>query len=851
MKATKKKQDSIAGETGADQIEGSGGIAQGFIIAVLGLLVGLVCTAGITYFQVVVGVGQKQRTTLAEGYSEHYALLLNQSIDQIVAQQNQLASNLEVRSVVIGKDEVAQRILAASLVEKLPHLVRLELYSSGKAQLDEDPVAPIGHAALQMMVWAEQNKKVEAEIHIPSGRHLVYTAIPVLDRDKKPAGVMLMVYDIAVLKHPLAQLDGSKGLVRLIQQFPSMGAQEIFAVGSGPLVDRDGAVKVALINSRWAIEFSAAPALFRGHEFPVLDLVIASMIGLLVALIALFIGYRIISKKLNRNALELFRFMDNTVQEKSGERYQFSLGMFESLSRGFTHLMKEYSSKRAPAAERPATTEAIAKNIEAASEAPVRSQTEEPSVQTYSGVDEGYVEELSISPELFRAYDIRGVFEQSLTVEAVELIGQAIGSEVIDQGEQHVVVAADGRLSSPALVEALTKGLTGSGCNVVNIGATPTPVLYFALHHLGHRSGVMITGSHNPPNYNGLKIVIDGITIAEDRIQDLYHRILEGRVVSGAGQVENTNINNKYVDRICNDVALIADPIKVVVDCGNGIAGGVAPFLLKALGCEVIELYCDVDGSFPNHAPDPGKTENLRDLIATVAAEGADLGLAFDGDGDRLMAVTGSGVIVQPDRLMMLFVQDIVSRNPGTDVVYDVKSSKHLAEVISEAGGRPVMWKSGHSLMKAKSDELGALIAGEFSGHLFFRERWYGFDDGIYSAARLIEVLSTEGLTLDELMSELPNSPSTPELDIDMDDDQKFLFVKKFRDTAKFEGGSLTDLDGVRIDFADGWGLVRASNTMPKLTLRFEADDEAALGRIQGMFKQHLLAVDNGLTIPF
>ena len=848
MKSAKKKnapEASTPADSEANAIEGSGGIAQGFIVAALGLFAGLICALGITYFQVVVGVEQDQRTILAEGYAEHYSSLLNQSIDQMLAQQKQLASNLDIRSAVIGRDAVTQRILSDSLREKIPHLVRLELYSAGMAQLDEKPVAPIGHAALQMIVWSEQNKEVEAEIHKTSEGRLVYSVVPVSGQDNTPAGVLLMVFELAMFEQPLARLDGAKGQARLMQQFPSMAAQEIFTVGSGQLAIDGEVIKVPLSNSRWALEFSAAPALLKGHGFPLQYLAIANAIWLLVALIALFAGYRIVSKKLNQNARELFRYMDNTVRASKGERYQFSLDMFESLSKGFAHLMKESPSKQVPDTKRSVVAESIKQNIE------VASQVDGAPAQIYSSIEEAQVEELNISSEIFRAYDIRGVFEQSLTEEAVELIGQAIGSEVIDQGEQQIVVAADGRLSSPVLKEALIKGLISTGCNVVDIGATPTPVLYFALHHLGHASGVMITGSHNPAAYNGLKIVIDGVTLSEDRIQSLYHRVLAGDVVSGAGQLESINVSNKYLDRICNDVALIADPIKVVVDCGNGIAGGVAPMLLKALGCDVIELYCDVDGSFPNHQPDPGKSENLKDLIARVKSEGADLGLAFDGDGDRLVAVTGSGTIVQPDRLMMLFVKDIISRNPGADVVFDVKCSKHLAEVISEAGGRPVMWKSGHSLMKAKSDELGALIAGEFSGHLFFRERWYGFDDGIYSAARLLEVLSTEGLTLDELMSELPWSPSTPELEIEMDDDQKFIFIDKFRENAQFEGGSLTDLDGVRIDFSDGWGLVRASNTMPKLTLRFEAVDESSLTRIQDLFKQQLLAADGELSIPF
>ena len=841
-----KSADSVAEDQVAESTTSSGGIGLGFMVAALGILVGAICAAGIIYFQVVEGAQQAQQRIVAESYAGRYSSLLNQSIEKINVLKKRLASDPDIRVAVIQKNMDEQRLLVNSIQEKLPHLVRLELYSAGMAKMDGEPVAPVGHAALQMIVWGEQNKKVEAEIHKNVNRQLIYSVEPVLDKNQKPAGVLLMVFDLLALQQPLAILDGSMGKAQLIQEFPGLVAKPVFTVGSGQLASGVSEVNAQLNNSRWKLKFSPSEALFQNQGFSVFYLLMAGAVWVLTALAFLYASYSLLSKKLDANVQELFRFMDNTVKNVNNERYKFSLNMFESLSQGFTHLMTEYAKKQPSETKRSAATQTIAKKIEEAGR-----RDNQPPVQAYSGIEENYAEEINIPLEIFRAYDIRGVFEQSLTIEITEMIGKAIGSEVIDQGEQQVVVAADGRLSSPALKEALINGLTSTGCNVIDIGVTPTPVLYFALHHLGHRSGVMITGSHNPVEYNGLKIVIDGITIAEDRIQALYHRVLQDDHVTGNGRHESILVNDHYMDRVCNDVALIADPLKLVVDCGNGVAGSVAPGMLRALGCEVTELYCEVDGNFPNHAPDPSKSENLQDLISSVTSMNADLGLAFDGDGDRLIAVSGSGKIIQPDRLMMLFARDIVSRNPGADVVFDVKSSKHLAEVISEAGGRPVMWKSGHSLMKAKSDELGALLAGEFSGHLFFRERWYGFDDGIYTAARLLEVLSTEGLTLDELMSEFPWSPNTPELDIDIPDDKKFVFVERFREAANFEGGSQTDLDGVRVDFPDGWGLVRASNTMPKLTARFEADDEAALERIQDLFRQQLQAIDAEITIPF
>ena len=791
------------------------------------------------------GAESKQQSTLTENYAAQYSSLLNQATSQLGEQQQQLAANLEIRAAVVGVDLEAQRALSNVLNGKIPHLVRIEFYSKGAAQFDEHPDAPVGHAALQMIKWAEENKKVAAEIHNKGGRQLIYSVESVLNGEGKPGGVLLLVSDLALLKQPLSGLDGRLGRATLQQKFPGIAEKTVFTVGAKAGSNEALKVKVALANGSWMLVFAPTQALFKGFGYPAETLLLAGGLWLLIALLASIAGYIVLSKKLNQNAQELYRFMGNTMHGKASVRHQFSLAMFESLSQGFAHLMRDYVANPNGDGNRTEASVSIAKNIDAAA------PTEERPARTFSEIDEGYAEEFSVPDEIFRAYDIRGVYEKTLTIETTTLIGKAIGSEVIDQGERQVLVAADGRLSSPALRDALVEGLTAAGCDVIDLGTTVTPVLYFGLHHMDVKSAVMITGSHNPAEYNGLKIVIDGVTLAEDKIQELYHRIVKTEFQSGQGAVETVNINSKYMDRICNDVALISEPLKVVVDCGNGVAGAVAPLVLRALGCDVIELYCDIDGNFPNHEPDPSKAENLKDLVSRVTSEGADLGLAFDGDGDRLVVVAGSGKIIQPDRLMMLFVQDIVARNLGADVVFDVKCSKHLAEVISEAGGRPVMWKSGHSLMKAKSDELGAVLAGEFSGHLFFRERWYGFDDGIYSAARLLEVLSTEGLTLDEMMSELPWSPSTPELEIEISDDKKFAFVEQFRLNATFDGGTLTDLDGIRIDFSDGWGLVRASNTMPKLTLRFEADDELSLARIQDAFKQQLLANNSALEIPF
>lgn len=458
---------------------------------------------------------------------------------------------------------------------------------------------------------------------------------------------------------------------------------------------------------------------------------------------------------------------------------------------------------------------------------------------------------LRIERSIFRAYDIRGVVGKTLDPTIAKLIGQAIGSTLREQGLREIVVGRDGRLSGPELSKGLIEGLRSTGCDVVDIGLAPTPVVYFAAYQLHTGSCVAVTGSHNPPDYNGFKIVIGGETLAGDAITDLYDRIADNRLHSDQpGGLQDMDMGRDYIERISSDVQL-ERRIKVVVDCGNGVAGALAPEVLESIGADAEGLYCEVDGEFPNHHPDPSDPANLADLITAVQRTGAELGLAFDGDGDRLGVVTQSGRIIYPDRVLMLFAQDVLSRNPGAAVIYDVKCTGHLSGQILRHGGSPVMWKTGHSLIKAKMRETGAELAGEMSGHFFFKERWYGFDDAIYAAARLLEILATDDRDPDEVFADLPDSVSTPELKVEMEEGAHYAFIERFREKSRFEGAKVFNIDGVRADWPDGWGLVRCSNTTPSLVMRFDADSEDALARIKELFRSQLLAVEPGLKLPF
>lgn len=435
-------------------------------------------------------------------------------------------------------------------------------------------------------------------------------------------------------------------------------------------------------------------------------------------------------------------------------------------------------------------------------------------------------------PTIFRAYDVRGTVPEQLNAAVVHALGLAIGTVARAAGERCVVTARDGRLSGPELQGALNEGLLASGIDVIDAGMVPTPVLYHAALTVGTGSGVMVTGSHNPPNYNGFKMMIAGHTLYGDDITALYTRITEGAFDEGSGHLRHIDALTPYVEAIVGDVT-VSRPLKVVVDCGNGVGGVVAEALFRALGCEVLPLFTEVDGTFPNHHPDPSKPDNVKDLIAAVTGSGYDLGLAFDGDADRVGVITETGESIVADRLLMCIAQDVLSRNPGATVIYDVKCSRHLGPIIAAHGGQPLMWKTGHSLVKAKMKETGALLAGEMSGHIFFKERWFGFDDGLYTAARLLEIFAKSTETPSTRFAALPNDVSTPELNIAVEDTEKFAIVDRVAQILAAEGLPCQTIDGVRVDLNSGWGLIRCSNTTPNLVLRFEAESEAELASIR------------------
>ncbi len=710
--------------------------------------------------------------------------------------------------------------------KQMNDVVSVRFIPKGSAVLDKSSFPPIRFSELEMIQRAERREPVFPESARIDNRWLVTFVTPLpADSNQPVIGVMLLTLGDKPLKGIIAKQGTALGNTQLVQDFGGDKSQIVASLGSGSVGEMRS---VAVPDSYWRIDFHPSYAL--------LDQVSVNS-ALSYALIAVQF---IFSMTLG---FFLGRFVGVRIETRLGAAEQE--GVLTSSGAGASETV-------APSGM---STDIL--DIEITEEDEDLLGLGE--VEDEKAVSpEPVFEEEEVLPEsddipdvVFRAYDIRGIAKEQITTSLAKHVGQALGSEAIDSGQDTLIVARDARLSSPELTEWLIRGILSTGCNVLNIGTVPTPLLYFATETLSEsQSGVMVTASHNPGEYNGFKVVMNGKSRSAEDVKAIRARILRKQVYEGAGQEHRHDIVSNYIDTIFSDVALAGD-ISIVIDAGNGVTGTVAPKLFEELGCHVTPLFCDLDGTFPNHSPDPSKEENLSALIEKVKDVGADLGVAFDGDGDRIAVVTPEGKIIWPDQLLMLFAKDIVSRNPGADVVFDVKSTRHLNACITSHGGRPIMWKTGHAPMKQKMLETGALVGGEYSGHIFIKDRWYGFDDGMYAAARLIEILSLQGESLDMIFSEFETSPCTPEIRVPVVEEKKFTIIERLQNEAEFGDGKVTKIDGLRVDFPYGWGLVRASNTSADLTLRFEADDDDALHRVKSLFVQEIRKIDNSLTIEW
>ena len=735
------------------------------------------------------------------------------SVEAIAAQIQQfddkaleIAHSDEVMTALGSADEAGTTAAAAAMRAAWPELVDAQFYAANLLEVRKDDLQSFGYSRAQMLMQAQLEKKpAPAQMRGGAGgsQELVLV-IPVV-RDSEPVAYAHLALPAALIIDTLKEINSSGTRIDL-RQGDGRGDTVMAGAGSSSgSSSSDLGIPIAGSRLRVAIADPETRILLTRNLWVLIPLTLLCLLGGFVALWLRQVGMQ---------------------------------GAADSMRRGKRSAVDDVTFaqilEQEPAIAKPAMTDAA----KLAAATPAK--------------DKPVEKKIKVDRSIFRAYDIRGVLGESLNNDIARQIGRAIGSEAQHRGLREIVVGRDGRLSGPDLSAALIEGLRAAGCDVIDIGLAPTPLTYFGAFHLQTGSCVSVTGSHNPPDYNGFKIVLGGETLSEGAIQDLYVRIAESNFRSGAGGLQVMDLTGDYVARINDDIQ-VEKRLKVVIDCGNGVAGSIAPAVLAGIGCEIHELYCDVDGTFPNHHPDPSDLDNLQDLIMSVKQTGADLGLAFDGDGDRLGVVTRKGEVIFPDRVLMLFAIDVLSRNPGAAIIYDVKCTGHLQPLILQHGGSPIMWRTGHSLIKAKMRETGAQLAGEMSGHFFFAERWYGFDDAIYAAARLLEILASDldDRTPEEIFSALPKGVSTPELKIEMREGDHYKFIDAFKAKASFEGARLTTIDGLRADWPDGWGLVRASNTTPVLVLRFDADNEASLKRIQAVFREQLQAVDAALPLPF
>ncbi|MGB4342749.1 MAG: phosphomannomutase/phosphoglucomutase, partial [Moraxellaceae bacterium] len=715
-----------------------------------------------------------------------------------------------------------------------------------------DPAVPNGlsFAHQDMVLRVAAGAKVTPEISFYEKDQVVTFARSVSD-GKNVVGVLLLSMPFKPLSTALTRFAPEAGKFELVQRNGSERAV-ILAAGAASEVEDVVTAASPSRNPGWEVRF--APVRTLGRDNPVslmvLGLGVLSVLlvgGLLLAMLLM------LQKRMREDAEAMDSFCENYfrygTRNKTSMNFTVCASVLSSVEQYGTELragkiLVKPAENHDELGDLSIAADSIA--LLGGTQAPANVAPTKTAPQATTPVSDG----TPVPAEIFRAYDIRGVVGEGLTEAVARKIGLAIGSEAVARGEQVVVVGRDGRLSGTQMNAALIDGLRASGRDVIDVGMVPTPVLYFAAKIIGTGTGVMITGSHTPGNYNGFKIMIANDTLAGDEIQSLRQRIEAGNYSGGAGALSQQNVAQDYIDRVTGDIVL-ARPLKVVVDAGNGIAGAIAPRVLEAIGCEVVPLFCEVDGKFPNHHPDPSKPENLEDLMGVVAANNADIGIAFDGDGDRIGVVTASGKNIYPDRLMMLLSKHVLTTNPGADIIFDVKCTRDLGALISRLGGRPVMSKTGHSFIKSKLKETGAALAGEMSGHIFFNDRWFGFDDAIYAAGRLLEILSLESDDADAVFAEFPENPSTPEINIPVPDAKKFVLVEAMKAKAKFSDANIITIDGLRVELPDAWGLVRASNTSPCIVARFEGRTPAALAAVQSRFRTLLASVDSSLEIPF
>lgn len=794
--------------------------------------------------------------------AKSHARQISEFFNKISTALTAYAGDDRIKTLFASADTAQLSTEAEAAGTQFPAALKVRLLLPGQYEPDSASNPPLSYGSIDMLNKAEKTTgpiAADAFLFGSETQHIV-----MIERAKNTSGQLIGLVHLSLkvdlMNQALASLQATNGYMEIRQT--SSGKSLVLGQTGEPALKDGEPITTSIAGTLWTLAYwgqvgDVSPQTSEtssGMGLPLIAIV------LLLVLVAAVVVLKL-KKQQGNDALP------STNHEIS---YQGAiLAIMEGAHPGMEKLISNFPKRTGVSKVEPKISEGLSgedvtriATKEPAKAAPVQATNKPtpaaakpatPPVSKPAPAAEKEIDAASLPAVIFRKYDIRGVVGKTLTPEIVSKIGQAIGSMADEAGQKNIIVGRDGRLSGPELMDSLIKGLRAAGRNVIDVGVVPTPVLYFATNHIkGSNSGVMLTGSHNGPEFNGLKIVINNNTLSEEGIQELYNRIVNNNLVTGTGSLGTAEIIPDYIRRITEEIPVaFGKSFKLVVDAGNGVGGIVAPQLYRALGHDVIEMYCELDGRFPNHHPDPGQPENMQALIARVREEKADLGFAFDGDADRLGVVDGKGNIIWPDRQLMVFARDVLSRNQGATIIYDVKCTSHLRKVIEASGGKAVMWKTGHSLIKSKMKELHAPLAGEMSGHIFFKERWYGFDDALYSGARMLEILLKSTSSPEEFFAEIPESVSTPELKIDMPESEHIAFMQKLESKLTFKDTEVITVDGFRVEFKDGWGLIRPSNTTPCLVVRFEADNQPALERIQSSFRDVLKSINPDLKIPF
>ncbi|MGY8814342.1 MAG: phosphomannomutase/phosphoglucomutase [Gammaproteobacteria bacterium] len=779
------------------------------------------------------------------------------------------AASEATKSLFLAADEELLEQEQNKAVSQFLSAIKLRLILPGQFSVDNDSTPPLTFGSIAMLNKAERSTgsiAIEALMFGTENQHIV-----MVERVKNQAdqiiGIVHLSLDVDLFQQALMRLDTENAYLE-IRQAVTNNPLALGNLGDpGMKSGEPGSASIA--GTRWTLSYWSQPNMMQANLITnnSFNTVLLTFILLIFAICTA--GY-VLNKRKAGSSISSVNKQNISYEGAVKEIMEGAHPGVEKLIANLPGVKNVATHTSGPSKELVGEdiTSMVTKedlksaeslddvfdiSKEASDEATIDKPENKPKEQIAVPETSEPVDDTSDIPQIiFRKYDIRGIVDKVLTSDIVYKIGLAVGSEADAAGIKTIVVGRDGRNSSPDLAKSLISGFTAAGRDVIDIGIVPTPILYYATHFLETGSGVMVTGSHNGPEYNGLKIVLDGTTLSEDRINDIYNRIKSGKFSAGSGTISTTEIIQEYVRRVTEDIPVsFGNSFKLVIDCGNGAASVVAAQLFRAMGHDVIELFCELDGNFPNHHPDPGQPENLEHLINKVKEEQADLGFAFDGDGDRLGVVDSEGNIIWPDRQMMVFARDVLSRNQGAEIIFDVKCSSHLKQVIESSGGKALMWKTGHSLIKSKMKEVDAPLAGEMSGHIFFAERWYGFDDALYSGARLLEILTNSKVKPVDFFAELPGGVSTPELKIDMPESEHTEFMTKLASKISFDEAEIITIDGFRVEFSDGWGLIRPSNTTPCLVARFEADNADALARVQGKFKELIQSINPDLAVPF